>query len=147
LAAGFDKHAESIDGLFDMGFSSVEIGSVTPLPQEGNPRPRVFRLEEDRAIINRYGFNSDGANRVAQRLQERKEHQLMAAKPHAGIVGVNLGKNKKTAHAADDYQIGIDKLARYADYLVVNVSSPNTPVRGANKRRNSLCALDVDRGR
>jgi len=138
LAAGFDKHAEAINGLLDMGFASVEIGSVTPLPQDGNPRPRVFRLEEDRAIINRYGFNSDGADRVAQRLQERAAEQLLASPPHTGIVGVNLGKNKETVDAAADYQIGVDKLARFADYLVVNVSSPNTPGLRALQQKSEL---------
>ena len=129
LAAGFDKHAEAIDGLLDMGFASVEIGSVTPLAQEGNPRPRVFRLEEDRAIINRYGFNSHGADAVAARLNRRAQgRELDGAARAPGVLGVNLGKNKTSPDAKEDYQVGIDKLAKYADYLVINVSSPNTPV-------------------
>jgi dihydroorotate dehydrogenase len=118
IAAGFDKHAEAPDALLALGFGSVEIGSVTPLPQPGNPRPRVFRLVEDEAVINRYGFNSDGIEAVAARL---------AARPRRGIVGVNLGKNRQTQDAADDYVKGAAALARFADYLVVNVSSPNTP--------------------
>ncbi len=110
-----------------MGFGSVEVGSVTPLPQPGNPTPRVFRLEEDHAIINRYGFNSDGADVVASRLAQA------ARAPNApalggGVIGVNLGKNKTATDAVQDYEIGVDKLVQYADYLVVNVSSPNTPV-------------------
>jgi dihydroorotate dehydrogenase len=116
---------QAIDGLLDMGFGFVEIGSVTPLPQPGNPPPRVFRLEADRAIINRYGFNSHGADVVKARLDYRAVH----GEKSDGIVGVNLGKNKTSEDAVSDYQIGIDKLAKHADYIVVNVSSPNTPVR------------------
>ena len=97
LAAGFDKHAEVPDALLGLGFGSVEIGSVTPRPQPGNPRPRVFRLAEDEAVINRYGFNSDGMDAVAARL---------AARSRRGIVGVNLGKNKDTEDAAADYARG-----------------------------------------
>lgn len=109
--------------MLDLGFGFTEIGSVTPLPQPGNPKPRVFRLEADRAIINRYGFNSDGADVVRERLQNRLQRVRSD-----GIVGINLGKNKTSEDAVADYRIGIDKLGNYADYIVVNVSSPNTPV-------------------
>jgi dihydroorotate dehydrogenase len=117
LAAGFDKNAEVPDAMCGQGFGFVEIGSVTPRPQGGNPKPRLFRLARDRAVINRMGFNNDGMDVVAERL----------AKGHTGILGVNLGKNKATEKALDDYVLGAKKLAPYADYMVVNVSSPNTP--------------------
>lgn len=118
LAAGFDKHAEVLDPLLDLGFGFIEAGSVTPRPQPGNPRPRLFRLEEDEAVINRFGFNSEGLEAFAARLQARSRR---------GIVGANLGKNKETEDAAADYVRGIESVCRHADYLVCNVSSPNTP--------------------
>jgi dihydroorotate dehydrogenase len=119
LAAGFDKNAEAPDALLRLGFGFVEVGGVTPRPQPGNPRPRVFRLPEDRAVINRMGFNNDGLAAVLRRLDR--------GRPHAGPIGVNLGKNKDTADAAADYAAGARALAPVADFLVVNVSSPNTP--------------------
>ena len=118
IAAGFDKNAEAIGPLFDLGFGFVEIGSVTPRPQEGNPRPRLFRLAADRAVINRMGFNSDGHAAVARRLAEAARR---------GVLGVNLGRNKDSADAVADYVAGVRMLGPLADYLVVNVSSPNTP--------------------
>ncbi|HJS31573.1 MAG TPA: dihydroorotate dehydrogenase (quinone), partial [Alphaproteobacteria bacterium] len=118
LAAGFDKNAEVADAMLRLGFGFVEIGSVTPRPQSGNPRPRVFRLPDDEAIINRLGFNSDGFEAVAARLEPRERE---------GVVGINLGKNRDTADAADDYAKGAGALAQYADYIVCNISSPNTP--------------------
>jgi dihydroorotate dehydrogenase len=117
LAAGFDKNAEISDAMGQYGFGFVEIGSVTPRPQIGNTRPRLFRLTMDNAIINRMGFNNDGMDVVAERLKSG----------HSGILGVNLGKNKDSQEALVDYALGTQKLARYADYIVVNVSSPNTP--------------------
>ena len=116
LAAGFDKDARVPDPMRRLGFGFVEIGTVTPRPQLGNPKPRLFRLEEDRAIINRMGFNSGGLDAVAARLSRRKRW---------GIVGINLGKNRESGD--DDYVEGILRTARIADYLVVNISSPNTP--------------------
>ncbi|XP_045842865.1 dihydroorotate dehydrogenase (quinone), mitochondrial [Meles meles] len=125
IAAGFDKHGEAVDGLYKMGFGFVEIGSVTPKPQEGNPRPRVFRLPEDQAIINRYGFNSHGLSVVEHRLRARQEKQ--ARLTGEGLpLGINLGKNKTSVDAAADYAEGVRVLGPLADYLVVNVSSPNT---------------------
>ncbi|MBI5165233.1 MAG: quinone-dependent dihydroorotate dehydrogenase [Magnetospirillum sp.] len=118
LAAGFDKNAETPDAMLRQGFGFVEIGTVTPRPQDGNPRPRMFRLPEDAAIVNRMGFNNQGVERVAGRLKRRAR---------IGIVGANLGMNKDTEDAAADYEIGAARLARLADYLVINVSSPNTP--------------------
>ena len=132
IAAGFDKHAEVPDALGALGFGFVEIGSVTPRPQLGNPRPRVFRLTEDAAVINRYGFNSDGIDAVAARLASRK---------CKAVLGVNLGKNKETLDAADDYVKGVAALARLADYVVINVSSPNTPGLRALQSRAALDEL------
>jgi dihydroorotate dehydrogenase len=118
IAAGFDKEARVPDALLRRGFGFVEIGTVTPQPQAGNPKPRVFRLEEDAALINRMGFNSGGLDGVAARL---------AARGRAGILGVNLGRNRDSADAVSDYAAGVRRTAALADYLVVNVSSPNTP--------------------
>lgn len=119
LAAGFDKHAEAVDGALGLGFGFVEVGGVTPLPQPGNPRPRVFRLPEDEAVINRYGLNSEGMEAVAARLAARRRK--------GGIVGVNLGANKDSADRSADYATLARRLAPLADFLTVNVSSPNTP--------------------
>jgi dihydroorotate dehydrogenase len=125
LAAGFDKNAEGIDSLAALGFSFVEIGTVTGEPQPGNPRPRLFRLPADRAVVNRMGFNNDGAEAVADRLARRADREPA----HPVVVGVNIGKTKRVAEeqAVADYEKSTRLLAPYADYLVVNVSSPNTP--------------------
>jgi len=120
LAAGFDKNAEAPDALLRLGFGFVEVGGVTPRPQPGNPRPRVFRLPEDGAVINRMGFNNDGLEAVAARLRRRD-------RSGPGLLGVNLGKNKDTEDAASDYETGAAAFAPLADFLVINVSSPNTP--------------------
>jgi dihydroorotate dehydrogenase len=133
LAAGFDKNAEVADAMLAQGFGFVEIGSVTPRPQSGNPRPRVFRVPEAGAMINRYGFNNDGLDAVAGRLEARR------GRP--GLVGANVGKNKETADAAADYVIGIRRLTPLASYLVVNVSSPNTPGLRALQGREPLAEL------
>jgi len=119
MAAGFDKNAEVPDALLRLGFGFVEIGSVTPRPQGGNPRPRLFRLERDEAIINRMGFNNDGADTVLRRLAARANH--------AGIVGVNVGANKDSDDRTADYVKLIETFAPVASYFTVNVSSPNTP--------------------
>ncbi|WP_425467743.1 quinone-dependent dihydroorotate dehydrogenase [Phreatobacter stygius] len=119
LAAGFDKHAEVPDACLRLGFGFVEVGGVTPEPQVGNPKPRLFRLVPDQAVINRYGLNSDGVDAVAERLRRRQ------GRP--GIVGVNIGPNKDTADRIADYGRLVEKLAPHASYLSVNVSSPNTP--------------------
>ena len=118
VAAGFDKDARVPDALLGMGFGYAEIGSVTPLPQEGNPRPRVFRLIEDRAVINRLGFNNSGHAAVLERL---RRHKLR------GIIGVNVGANKDAADRAADYVAGIRLFYDVAGYFTVNISSPNTP--------------------
>ncbi|MCK6622185.1 MAG: quinone-dependent dihydroorotate dehydrogenase [Calditrichaceae bacterium] len=120
LAAGFDKNAEYFEKLADFGFGFVEIGTVTPRPQPGNPRPRLFRLPEDAALINRMGFNNDGAEAVAERLRRRKPGL---------VIGGNIGKNKSTPNeeALKDYEYCFERLYEVVDYFVVNVSSPNTP--------------------
>ncbi|HSE54412.1 MAG TPA: quinone-dependent dihydroorotate dehydrogenase [Nocardioidaceae bacterium] len=125
LAAGFDKNAEGIDALAALGFSFVEVGTVTGEAQPGNPRPRLFRLPDDRAVVNRMGFNNDGAEAVARRLEARRRR--LPSSPV--VVGVNIGKTKLVPeeHAVADYEKSTRLLAPHADYLVVNVSSPNTP--------------------
>ena len=138
LAAGFDKDAEAIDGLIGIGFGMVEIGSVTPLPQPGNPKPRVFRLPEDGAVINRYGFNSRGHAAAASNLGATA-HAAGGSTDH--MLGVNLGKNKTATDAVADYVEGVHALGRYADYLVVNVSSPNTPGLRDLQQRKELQEL------
>ncbi|MCW9034116.1 MAG: quinone-dependent dihydroorotate dehydrogenase [Rhodospirillales bacterium] len=136
MAAGFDKNADVPDEVLAQGFGSVEIGSITPRPQPGNPKPRMFRLTRDRAVINRMGFNSQGMQTVAARLKERAR-----SSHYPGVVGINLGKNKETEDAAADYVLGINAFADYADYLVVNVSSPNTPGLRALQDRDQLAEL------
>lgn len=133
LAAGFDKDAQAFAACLRLGFGFVEIGSVTPRPQPGNPRPRLFRLVEDGAIVNRMGFNSRGLEFAAARLAQRR--------PGLGIVGANLGKNKESADAVADYAAGARRLAPFADYLVINVSSPNTPGLRALQGREPLARL------
>jgi dihydroorotate dehydrogenase len=185
LAAGFDKNGCAISELFQLGFSFVEIGSVTPQPQDGNAKPRSFRLVEDRGVINRFGFNSLGADVVRGLLEtyrcefggrgaevalEKKDgnnkeeskkddgggsaitnkllwalgwawHRIMTAPPRQGILGVNLGKNKTSDDEIGDYTTGIRKLGPYADYLVINVSSPNTPGLRSLQQRGPLYNL------
>jgi dihydroorotate dehydrogenase len=130
LAAGFDKNAVGIDALAALGFGFVEIGTVTGEPQPGNPRPRLARLPLDRAVVNRMGFNNDGAEVVARRLEARRRHLARhGAGAHRPVLGVNIGKTKVVPEdaAIGDYEKSTGLLAPYADYLVVNVSSPNTP--------------------
>jgi dihydroorotate dehydrogenase len=119
MAAGFDKNAEVPDALLRLGFGFVEIGTVTPKPQSGNPRPRLFRLERDEAVVNRMGFNNDGAEAVLRRLASRAQLP--------GIVGVNVGANKDSPDRVADYVKLIETFAPVASYFTVNVSSPNTP--------------------
>ncbi len=120
LAAGFDKNAKWLHQLKDLGFGHVEVGTVTPLAQPGNPAPRLFRLPEDNALINRMGFNNDGVDAMVERLKNR---------PEGLVVGGNIGKNKATPNekAIDDYVIAFEKIYDYVDYIAVNISSPNTP--------------------
>ena len=117
MAAGFDKNAEVYNQLFKLGYGFVEVGTVTPLSQYGNPKPRVFRLVEDEALINRLGFNNHGANDVKLRIQNN---------PKIGLLGINIGPNKDTQNRLEDYLIGIRTFHELADYITINISSPNT---------------------
>jgi len=121
LAAGFDKDGEAPDAAMAQGFGFAEIGSITPQPQAGNPRPRLFRLKEDRAVINRMGFNNRGADAAIARLIHRDRNA------HAGVLGINIGANKDSPDRVADYALMARLMAPYADYLAVNISSPNTP--------------------
>ncbi len=137
IAPGFDKHGEAIAGTLAQGAGFVEIGGVTPRPQPGNPRPRLFRLTEDLAIINRMGLNSDGFDVVGKRLTEFRRGSAGAS----GIVGVNIGMNKESTDPAADYSAGVGAFAEAADFLVVNVSSPNTPGLRSLQGRTALADL------
>lgn len=123
LAAGFDKDASALAGLYRLGFGFVEAGTVTPRPQRGNPRPRLFRLEEDRAVINRMGFNSGGHDRFERNVARFRAGRIGAS----AVLGINLGANKDSEDKIADYVEGVGRLSGYADYVVVNISSPNTP--------------------
>jgi dihydroorotate dehydrogenase len=118
LAAGFDKDGEAPDAMLGLGFGFVEVGTLTPRPQAGNPRPRLFRLKEDRAVINRMGFNNGGQAAAVERLAKRERR---------GILGVNIGANKDSTDRIADYVSGVRTMSPVADYLTVNISSPNTP--------------------
>ena len=120
MAAGYDKGGQASAALLAMGFGHTEVGTVTPKPQPGNPKPRVFRLVEDDAVINRLGFNSEGHRVVRERLEEK-------GRASAGLRGINLGANKTSDDFAADYVTGIAAFAHLADYFTVNISSPNTP--------------------
>jgi dihydroorotate dehydrogenase len=132
LAAGYDKDARVPDAMLGLGFGFVEVGTLTPLPQQGNPRPRLFRLVEDRAVINRMGFNNGGQEAALARLAKRARR---------GIVGVNVGANKDAADRIADYAIGVRRMAPVADYLTINISSPNTPGLRALQEAAALDAL------
>ncbi|HTQ15295.1 MAG TPA: quinone-dependent dihydroorotate dehydrogenase [Rhizomicrobium sp.] len=132
LAAGFDKDAEVPDAMRKLGFGFVECGTVTPRPQPGNPGPRLFRLVEDGAVINRMGFNNRGMAAMAARLKRRARR---------GIVGINIGANKDTADRPADYRAGFAALAPLADYVTVNISSPNTPGLRGLQNRDELARL------
>lgn len=120
LAAGLDKDGDHIDGLGELGFGFIEIGTVTPRPQSGNPQPRLFRLPEHQAIINRMGFNNKGVDHLVEQVKRRR---------YSGVLGINIGKNVTTPveNAADDYKMCLQKVYAFADYITVNISSPNTP--------------------
>ena len=140
LAAGFDKNAEVPDQMLGLGFGFVEVGTVTPRPQDGNPRPRLFRLTEDEAVINRMGFNNEGHGAVFKQLRARSGR---------GIVGVNLGANKESADRIADYVAGIAVFAELARYFTINISSPNTPglrgLQSADELQRLLERLNVAR--
>ena len=117
IAAGFDKNAEVYNPLFKLGFGFVEVGTVTPLKQYGNEKPRVFRLVEDQALINRLGFNNHGSDTILNRIKSNKK---------LGVLGVNVGPNKDSNDRLNDYLIGLEKFSEVADYITINISSPNT---------------------
>ncbi len=144
LAAGFDKNAQVMGQMLSIGFGFVEVGTITPRPQPGNPRPRMFRLSEDRAVINRLGFNNDGLERAAVRVASFR------AVNRSAIIGVNIGRNKSSTDAVADYRAAAQRLAPFADYLVVNVSSPNTPglrdLQGAGQLAELVAEVRAVRG-
>ena len=117
VAAGFDKNAEVYNPLFNLGFGFVEVGTITPKPQFGNPKPRVFRLEEDEALINRLGFNNSGSDEISKRIKENNKK---------GFLGINIGPNKDSTNRVEDYLICFRKFYNLADYITINISSPNT---------------------
>lgn len=133
LAAGFDKNAVAINALLKQGFGFVEAGTVTPLPQTGNPKPRLFRLSEDKAVINRMGFNNDGLDKFVENFTKRD--------CALGIAGANIGKNKDTENASDDYVKGLHTVYPLADYITVNISSPNTKGLRDLQQREALSQL------
>ena len=132
LAAGFDKNAEVPNALLAQGFGFVEVGTITPKPQTGNPRPRLFRLANDQALINRFGFNNDGIATCVKRLAARRPF---------GILGINIGANKDSADRIADYVLGVSAFQPFADYFAVNISSPNTPGLRALQTRDALMSL------
>jgi dihydroorotate dehydrogenase len=135
LAAGFDKDAEVPDAMLSLGFGFVEVGTITPFPQAGNPKPRLFRLAEDQGVINRMGFNNGG---------QPAAHDRLAARARRGIVGVNIGANKDSPDRIADYARGVRAMADVADYLTVNISSPNTPgLRGLQDAGELTALLDA----
>ncbi|SFP72625.1 quinone-dependent dihydroorotate dehydrogenase [Sphingomonas rubra] len=124
LGAGVDKDGEAIAGFFGLGFGAVEIGTLTPLPQPGNPKPRLFRLVEDRAVVNRYGFNNRGLDAGIERARAAKRP---STKLRTGVLGINVGANKDAADRVADYRAGVAAAAPVGDYVTINISSPNTP--------------------
>ncbi len=135
LAAGFDKNAEVVDGLLAQGFGFVEAGTVTPLPQSGNMKPRLFRLAEDEAVINRFGFNSHGIHVFAQNIKKHKKN---------GIIGANIGKNKDSLNAVYDYSVALEAVYDLVDYVTINISSPNTVGLRDLQQKNTLSALMLE---
>ncbi|MCO5156404.1 MAG: quinone-dependent dihydroorotate dehydrogenase [Aquamicrobium sp.] len=133
MAAGYDKNGEVPDALLGLGFGFAEIGTVTPLAQPGNPKPRIFRLAEDAAVVNRLGFNNEGHAACLKRMEARRGR--------AGIVGINVGANKDSTDRIADYRLGIERFAAHASYLTVNISSPNTPGLRDLQARTSLGLL------
>ena len=136
LSAGFDKNADVPDAMLRLGFGFVEVGSITPKPQPGNPKPRIFRFPQEQAVINRLGFNNEGHAPALQRLKARAGR--------GGILGVNLGANKDSENRQADYVLGVEVLGPYASYITVNVSSPNTPGLRAMQGKKNLSSLIAD---
>jgi dihydroorotate dehydrogenase len=140
MAAGFDKDAEVYNSLFKLGYGFVEVGTVTPLKQYGNPKPRMFRLEEDKALINRLGFNNSGAKKISSRIRNN---------PPKSLLGINIGPNKDTVNRISDYLIGLKTFYNLADYLTINISSPNTEnlksFHNQQKLENLISAIDKEK--
>jgi len=140
MAAGFDKDAEVYNSLFKLGYGFVEVGTVTPFKQYGNPKPRMFRLEEDKALINRLGFNSSGAESVCSRIKNN---------PQKSLLGINIGPNKDTSNRINDYLIGLRTFYNLADYLTINISSPNTEnlrsFHNQQELENLISAIDKEK--
>ena len=136
IAAGYDKNAEVVDSLFNLGFGFVECGTVTPIAQYGNPKPRIFRLNEDRGIVNRLGFNNCGINQFLRNFNQRNEH--------LGVAGVNIGPNKDSKNFIDDYLKVYNLIYEYADYVTLNVSSPNTKNLRSLQRTEDLSILTYE---
>jgi dihydroorotate dehydrogenase len=132
MAAGFDKNGDAIDGLFSQGFGFVEVGTVTPKPQFGNPKPRLFRLKEDEAVINRFGFNNKGAEHFVKNLTKNRVE---------GVLGANIGKNKTSESAVNDYLIILNKVYGLSDYITINISSPNTPGLRDIQKKDELASF------
>lgn len=141
MAAGFDKDAEVADKLLALGFGFAEVGSITPLPQAGNPRPRLFRLEEDGGVINRMGFNNGGIAGARARLSARHGARAGASGGASGVLGINIGANKDSSDRIADYATMTSAMAPLASYLAVNISSPNTPGLRALQDEGALLAL------
>lgn len=141
LAAGFDKNAQYVEVLHALGFAAIEVGTVTPRGQAGNPKPRLFRLKKDKALINRLGFNNEGVDAMEKRLKHLRSKQ--DSRRSLPVIGINIGKNKSTPNerAVEDYVYCLERLHAYGDYFVVNVSSPNTPGLRALQGRDSLVEL------
>lgn len=142
LAAGADKDARAVAGFLALGFGAVEVGTLTPRPQPGNPKPRLFRLTEDRAVINRMGFNNGGLEAALRRITRARRR---------GVLGVNVGANKDSADRIADYRLGVTKAAKVADYVTINISSPNTPglrdLQHGSALAELLAACDAARGK
>jgi dihydroorotate dehydrogenase len=141
LAAGFDKDAQAWRQMLGFGFGFVEVGTLTPLPQAGNPKPRLFRLAQDRAVINRLGFNNQGQAAALVRLEKRDRRAGPSGPLRTGIVGVNIGANKDSADRIADYAAGVGAMRGVADYLTINISSPNTPGLRALQDKSALDEL------
>ena len=141
LAAGFDKDGEVPQKMLGLGFGFSEVGTLTPLPQSGNPKPRIFRLAADEAVINRLGFNNGGQQAAAKRLANRKKSGGPSTSPRAGIIGIYIGANKDSDDRIADYEAGVHAMAPLADYQTINISSPNTPGLRALQDEGALDAL------
>ncbi|HEX5257698.1 MAG TPA: quinone-dependent dihydroorotate dehydrogenase [Sphingomicrobium sp.] len=148
LAAGFDKDAEVSDAMLGLGFGFVEVGTVTPRPQAGNPKPRLFRLHQDQAVINRMGFNNAGQAAAVERLKNSVRNAIVGS--NKGVVGVNIGANKDSEDRIGDYVAGVQAMSGVADYITINVSSPNTPglrqLQDEGALRTLLSAIGEARG-